>query len=331
MILPNNSNIAIIAPSSGAASMFPGVFNSGLRNLKSMGYKLTVFPTCEMTSDELYKNPEVRANDINSAFADSSIDGIICSIGGYESIRILKYLDIDTIKNNPKPIMGFSDATTFLCYLSQLGLKTFYGPSVMAGFAQIHNDTSYVDRIKSFMQDEWTKYQWKASTYYVNGYKDWFKHDGSFLDKQDASDSFETFGQSFSGELWGGCIEVLEFMKGTKYWPKTEFFKDKVLFFETSEEKPSPDQVGYMLRNYAIQGILEQVSGIAFGRCKDYTKEEYNRLKEIVLDIYSVELKIPGNIVFNIDVGHTDPKWILPLGAVATFDFDKKVCLIEKV
>ena len=42
------------------------------------------------------------------------------------------------------------------------------------------------------------------------------------------------------GRLIGGCIEVLEFAKGTEIWPEQNHWKDSILFFETSEEKPEP-------------------------------------------------------------------------------------------
>ena len=108
------SRIAIISPSNGLPFLFSGIYELGLKNLKEIfGFEIVEMPTARMSPDELYKNPKLRAEDVNHAFADNSIDGIITSIGGYESVRILKYLDIDVIKKNPKLIMGFSDATTF--------------------------------------------------------------------------------------------------------------------------------------------------------------------------------------------------------------------------
>ncbi len=330
MVLNKNSRIAIVAPSSGASAAFDNVFQSGLNNLRKMGYELHVYPTCHMSSDHLYKHPELRAKDLNDAFRDKTIDGIICSIGGYESVRVLEYLDMDMILDNQKFIMGFSDSTTFLSYLNQLGMVTYYGLSVMAGFAQIHNDKVYNSSIQSFLQDQWHEFEWTVSDCYVNGYKDWSKYDGDYLESKENSNAYESYGDDFSGVLWGGCIEVLEFLKGTKYWPDLSFFKDKVIFFETSEEKPTPEQVGYFIRNYASQGILQVVSGIVFGRCMNYTDEDYESLKKIVLDIYEVELNIKPNVIFNVDIGHTDPKWIMPLGLKAQFKQSNKTCKISR-
>lgn len=329
MILRKNAKIAIIAPSSGAAEMFPDVFNLGLENLKLMNYQPVIYPTCLMTSEDLYKNPKLRAEDINKAFGDKHIDGIICSIGGYDSIRILEYLDMDLILANKKPIMGFSDATTFLAYLNLHGLETYYGPSIMAGFAQLKEDKDYFNRLKEFLQEDWLTFIWTPEEVYYNGYKDWFKTPGSYLDSSKCQ-AFETIGHSFEGDLWGGCIEVLEFMKATKYWPDLKFFTDKILFLETSEEKPSPMQVGYMLRNYMIQGVFDEIAGLVIGRCKDYSDQDYKALKKILQDMVDFEYGKPLNIVLNVDIGHTDPKWILPYGARAKFDYNQKICTITR-
>lgn len=101
--LKRGSKIAIISPSSGLPYLFPDTYELGLRNLRELfGLEIIEMPTARMEPAELYRHPELRAQDMNEAFADPSIHGIICSIGGYESIRILPFLDIERIKNNPK-------------------------------------------------------------------------------------------------------------------------------------------------------------------------------------------------------------------------------------
>lgn len=334
--LTPGSRIAVISPSNGLPNMYPDIYELGLKNLKeAFGFEIVEFPTARMSTEELYNNPKLRADDINRAFGDESIDGIISSIGGYESIRILKYLDKDVILSNPKLIMGFSDATAFLTYINKLGLVTFYGPSIMAGFAQYKNlPFEFQEYIRSFLFDNTVPYSYPSYSKWTNGYKDWRNKEklGECTDFLDNSGwNFIQQGTRTKGRLWGGCIEVLEFLKGTDYWPEREFWDDKILFFETSEEKPLPNNVGYMLRNYGIQGILERVKGIMFGRPKDYTEKERQELYTIVRNIMEREFnvtKIP--VVMNVDFGHTDPKIILPLGCMVEIDpISKGITLLE--
>lgn len=81
-------------------------------------------------------NPEARAQDLMGAFADPSINGIIAAIGGDDSIRLMPYLNLDVMRSNSKVFLGFSDTTSLhlACYTA--GLTSFYGPSILAGFAE---------------------------------------------------------------------------------------------------------------------------------------------------------------------------------------------------
>ncbi|QUI22710.1 LD-carboxypeptidase [Vallitalea pronyensis] len=337
--LKRGSKIAIISPSNGLPAILPDIYELGLQNLEELfGFQVVEYPTARMPSEELYHSPKQRAEDINKAFGDDTIDGIICSIGGYESVRILKYLDLDVILKHPKMIMGFSDATTFLTYLNQEGLVTFYGPAVMAGLAQLkHIDDAYKRHIEDMLIHRQVPYTYTPYTAWSHGYKDWSvmetlgqcttfyknEHPMAFLQQGKPGD--------VKGYLWGGCIEVLEFLKGTSYWPETSFFQDKILFFETSEEKPSPTNVGYMLRNYGIMGVLHQIKGILFGRPKDYSDEENKALHGIIKNILEIEFGVTDiPVMVDVDIGHTDPKWIIPLGCQIRINAIEKSITLEE-
>jgi muramoyltetrapeptide carboxypeptidase LdcA involved in peptidoglycan recycling len=76
------------------------------------------------------------------AFLDPSIKAIISTIGGDDSIRLMPFVDLNIIGNNPKIFMGYSDTTVthFMCL--KAGLSSFYDPAVMNGFAEntaMHN------------------------------------------------------------------------------------------------------------------------------------------------------------------------------------------------
>lgn len=321
--LKKGSRIAVVSPSNGLPFLFPDIYELGLKNLREIiGLDIVEMPTARMSPDKLYKNPKTRADDINNAFADDSIDGIITSIGGYESIRILEYLNTDMIIKNPKFIMGFSDSTTFLTNLNYMGMVTFYGPSVMAGFAQLKSlPSQFTEHIIKVLFSNDYPYSYFPYAEWTNGYKDWSNINTlgectEFYSNENGW-TFLQGNKTVEGRLWGGCIDVLEFMKSTVYWPDKDFWNDKILFFETSEEKPLPNQVGYMLRNYGIQGVLNKVKGIVFGRPKDYSNKEKEELNSIIINIVKDEFNAPDiPIVVDVDFGHTDPKLILPLGCM---------------
>jgi muramoyltetrapeptide carboxypeptidase LdcA involved in peptidoglycan recycling len=56
------------------------------------------------------------------------------------------------------------------------------------------------------------------------------------------------------GCLLGGCIEVLDWLRGRACGRKISEWDDAVLFLETSEDGPSPLAVARLLRALAAQG-----------------------------------------------------------------------------
>ncbi|MFH2113013.1 MAG: S66 peptidase family protein, partial [Spirochaetota bacterium] len=282
------------------------------------------YPTARMSAATLYANPELRAADLNAAFKDPSVAGIICSIGGSDSVRLLEYLDVDIILANPKLIMGYSDSTSILCYLNLHGLVTYHGNSVMAGFSQLACFPEALDEYRRvlFSYDGYSLAPFRT---WSNTYKDW--NDPENVGKVDALLTADTGhrwiqkGPAVEGRMWGGCIEILAMINGTLAWPGKDFWTDRILFIETSEDKPSPEQVGFILRNFGVQGILQRLRGLLVAKPKDYSAEEKLALDREVLRIVAGEFKCRDiSIVSNIDFGHTDPRHILPLGIMARID-----------
>ena len=136
--LVEGDTVALISPSWGAPSIYPDIFERGVKELENLGLKTKEFPTARMNAEMLYENPMLRAEDVVQAFADPDVKAIVTSIGGDDSVRILDHVDWGIIQKNPKIFMGFSDTTTLLVALNMGGLVTFHGPSIMAGLAQIN-------------------------------------------------------------------------------------------------------------------------------------------------------------------------------------------------
>ena len=74
-----------------------------------------------------------------------------------------------------------------------------------------------------------------------------------------------------------------------------------------------------------MQGAFEAVSGILIGRARGYTDAEKAELDETVRHVVAGEFgKTALPIVSNLDFGHTDPQWILPLGVRAEIDVEAR-------
>ena len=335
--LNKGDTIAVLSPSWGGPSTFPHIYESGIKALEKLGFRIKEFPSAKKDASFLYHNPEFRAKDINDAFSNKDIKAIIVTIGGDDSVRILPFLDIEMIKSNPKPIMGYSDTSTLNTYLNINGLITLNGPCVMAGFSQWEAlGEDFQSHIKTILLDNSSNYEYRPYPTYCNGYLDWSKQENTGKANKMIKNKGWTWLQGDSkieGELFGGCIEVLEMMKGTRFWPSEDFWQGKILFLETSEDVPTPDQVLWMLRNYGVQGVFDKISALLIGRAREYDKTKNKELYEKIKAVVDVEFKndkIP--IVANMDFGHTDPQWIMPLGIKAEIDCNKKTFkLTEKI
>lgn len=135
--LKPGDKVAAVTLSWGGPGTIPGRYEAGKRQLEEeFGLKVVEMPNTMRSAEWIHANPKARAEDLMAAFADPSIKAIFSTIGGDESVRILPYLDLKVIQNNPKIFMGYSDTTVthLACY--KAGLTSFYGPSFMAGFAE---------------------------------------------------------------------------------------------------------------------------------------------------------------------------------------------------
>ena len=333
--LKQGDTVAIVSPSWGGPSVFPQIYENGLKVLREWGLKIKEFPTARIDAVFLRNNPQVRAKDINDSFADPEVKAVFTSIGGDDSVRILPFVDKKIITDNPKILMGYSDTSTLHVFANLQGLITFYGPSIMAGFSQMESlPESFKNHVREILFEPKESYEYQPYGQYCNGYPNWANKENIGKIKPMKSDDGWHWLQGntkVQGELFGGCMEVLEMMKATDFWPSQDFWKGKILFLETSEEKPSIHYIDHVLRNYGMLGVFNKINGFIFSRARDYSDDEKKELEKKIISIIAEEFgKADLPIIANFDVGHTDPQLVLPLGVKAEIDcLNKKVSLIE--
>ena len=124
------------------------------------------------------------------------------------------------------------------------------------------------------------------------------------------------------GRLFGGCVSVLDWLRGTPIFPTTESLEGAILFLETSEEAPPPSQLASFVRSLAAMDLLHRLAGILLGRpggeVSPAALPSYaDTLCRTVREEYGLH-ELP--IVSNLDFGHTDPMLVLPLGVRLRID-----------
>lgn len=132
-----------------------------------------------------------------------------------------------------------------------------------------------------------------------------------------------------TGELIGGCLGVFKMIIGTELWLEPSEWEGKILFLETGEDYPVPNEVCYFLRNLAAQGIIDKLNGIIVGKPLD--ERYYDEYKQIYKTVICDEANQPNlPILYNVNFGHTSPVSILPYGVMAQIDCSqKKLTVIE--
>lgn len=273
-------------------------------------------------SEFVYNHPELRAKDLMDAFSNPEIKGIFSCIGGDDSIRLLPYIDFNVIRDNPKIFLGYSDSTIthLMCY--KAGVISYYGPSILAEFAENNQIYDYTnDSVKRTLFNNEVIGEIKPYTEWTSERIKWLeenKHIQKIMKPYDGYEFLQGIGK-VQGTLFGGCIEVLEFAKETDLWPTLD--GDIILFFETSEDTPHPDQLLYWLRNYAVSGVLVNAKAILFGKpCEEKYKAEY---REVIIKVIN-EFNLTCPIVLDMCFGHNEPMHIMPYGVLAEVDCDNK-------
>jgi muramoyltetrapeptide carboxypeptidase len=268
------------------------VFADGL--LEQIGYKT--------------RKAELRANDFNKMFADSSIKAVFCIRGGYGSQQILKFIDFDIVKNNPKIFLGYSDITALHLAINRFaGLITFHGPVLLSAYT---NFTA--NALKPILFGE-VKYPLALTNPdSLSGIRKVFP--------------MRTINEGkATGKLIGGNLSIVASLMGTKYEIDTT---NKILFIEDVGE--APFRVDRMLGQLSLAGKFDKVAGIVFGKCEDCDGDESTWDSSLgeVLDYYFKPLNIP--VFYGLLFGHSINQLTIPENISAEIDsINQTLTLLE--
>lgn len=316
---PGNT-IGIISPSWGGGAHYPHRIERGVAHLRSLGFQVKTAPHALNSIGFVSDTPENRVADIHAMFLDPEVTAIIASIGGDHSCHLLPLLDFDLIAAHPKIFMGYSDVTVLNVAIHAItGLVTFNGPALMTDFAEYPAMLAYTEHyfLKTVCSPS-PAGRIDPSDWWTDEFQDW----GTQADLTRPRAHTASEGWSWlkpgraEGVLIGGCIESLQHLRGTRYWPD---WTGAILFVETSEEKPSPAEVDGILMDYENMGVFDQLAGLLVGRPMLYTREERQVLREVVL---ARTYRFDFPIVADMDFGHTAPLMTLPIGCRAVIDGD---------
>ena len=107
--LPKGGTIGVAAPASPYDAR--SEILRGVEWWESQGYRVKLAEGVFARDDYVAGEPERRAADLVSLFADPEVDVVQCLQGGYGSAQAIPHIDFDVVATSPKPFVGYSDIT----------------------------------------------------------------------------------------------------------------------------------------------------------------------------------------------------------------------------
>lgn len=290
--MKKGDTIGLIAPSSGVG--FENV-EPCANAMRELGFDVVVGESCYAQHGYLSGTDSVRARDINKMFKNKRIDGVFCIRGGYGAQRLLRLIDFENIKENPKFFCGYSDITALHIAINQrCGLVTYHTPMPLK---------------ISLGLDDYTMDFYKRCLF-----------DGlaGELKNPEGQPLKRLVGGKCEGVLTGGNLSLIATSIGTEHEIDT---RGKIIFIEEVDEEPY--KIDRMLLQMKLAGKFRDCRGIIFGaftNCVSRSYEDSLSLAQIFKELIVPEGK-PA--VCGLACGHCLPTMSLPMGGKIELNSDK--------
>ena len=277
--------VAVVAPSSPFTAED---LQAGLDEIRRLGFEPVHDDRLFARRGYVAGEAGVRAGALMDALADPSVACVLTARGGFGSVQLLPLLDPAAIRDARRLIVGYSDLTSLLSFVTgQCGLAAAHGPSVasrLGGGAAWYDEASFLAVLTS---------------------------EAPLGELQPGE--LEVFrGGEARGPLFGGNLTQLAASLGTPY--AFDPPAGSLLLVEDVNERPYRlERAWTQLR---LGGVIARVSGIVFADfpgCDEPGGAVTARavLGDLVRDF-------AGPVVFGLRTGHTrGPALTVPLGVGA--------------
>ncbi len=305
------TSIRIIAPSSGSDSSSMVRKKWAVETLKKRGYVLSFGQNISKTQRFGTASVQDRVSDLEAAYLDKGVDMILCYSGGWSVNAILPRINWQIIKDNPKPLVGFSDITALVnAIYAKTGTKNgLLGPTL--GLLSERFESDYTYSFFDAVINKEVPIKLSKSQSWSPRNRNRFSTAWKIIQPGNAQ-----------GVAIGGNLGTFYLLQGTPYMPK--FDLPTVLLLEDDDEAGK-----YTARefNRRLESILQQpgarknIVGVMVGRFLPTSKVSFNDIKD---SIRRAEL---GNIpvVSNMDFGHSVPMFTVPIGSIIKLDVKNRI------
>ncbi|MCF8361283.1 MAG: LD-carboxypeptidase [Prolixibacteraceae bacterium] len=287
--LKHGDTVGIVSP---ASKIDEKHIKSAVAQLEAHGYNVVVGTYAAGQHHTFAGTDKQRASDLQKMLDDLEIKAILCSRGGYGTLRTLQHVSWDGFKKNPKWVVGFSDITALHSSLHNMGYASIHG--VMTAYFTNEGKTS--KSLQTLMN---------ALTGIPNNYT--FAHS-----------KYNVTGEA-SGVVVGGNLSVLLSLRGT---PSDIDTRGKILFIEDLAEYLY--HIDRIMMNLKTGGMLSGLKGLivgGFAGLKDNDTPFGMSYEEIILDAVRA-YNFP--VAFNFPAGHQPENHAIKMGCEAKLSVTEK-------
>ena len=287
--LRDGDRVAIVAP---ASPFDRGRFERGVGELCDLGIEPVFDDRVFARQAYVAGSASARAEEFRAAWRDPAVAALVAARGGYGSAHLLPLLDAAELRQRPKALVGCSDVTALLTYLTiQCGVVAFHGPMVVT----LADGRRGYDRSSLLGQLSRT----------------------TPFGPLPADDGVEVLQRGRArGRLLGGTLTQLVGSFGTPFPfdPPPGF----VLLLDDVGERPY--RLDRMLTQMRQAGVLSRAAAVVCAEFPDCGEPGGHLDARAVLA--GVRADVAGPVLFGVPTGHTGgrPVVTLPLGVEVTID-----------
>ncbi|MFH8469977.1 LD-carboxypeptidase [Streptomyces sp. NPDC017991] len=302
--------VVVTAPSDRLEPGDEPLLARGVAMLERMGFRVRVSPMVDTARSRWWAAgaPAEQAAELNALLRDPEVRAVVAHTGGQATIGYLDLIDLDAIRADPKPILGYSDISVLhMALYARTGLVGFHADIVTHGFGSDWYTLGDEAR-RSELVDLYTRVLTRAEA------------PGALP----AGGTWETWRPGRAqGPLFGGLLNRLVQVQATPFALPAERLDGAVLFWEELQRPVT--RIWCDLQTLRLSGVLDRIAGMVVGIPHEVTPWEGGGeqvgLREVVLDVLG-ERDIP--VLAQVDFGHTSPNLPLPLGVRADVDADNR-------
>jgi muramoyltetrapeptide carboxypeptidase LdcA involved in peptidoglycan recycling len=310
--LKSGDHVRVITPARSFAMIPKEQREISTSRFQAMGLRVSFGKYIEECDEFKSSTAEHRLEDLHDAFSDKSINAILTVIGGFNSNQLLKYIDYDLIRKNPKIFCGYSDITALQnAIFAKTGLVAYSGP---------HFSSFAMKQRFDFTLNHFKRCLFEAGPFELKPSENW-SDDQWYMD-QEKRNFIPNPGIAVvnpgnaNGTIVGGNLCTFNLLHGTEFMPS---LKDTVLFIEDDEAYGAMTdfEVDRNLQSIIHLPDFSGVKALVIGRFQKASEMSLEKITRIVST--KRELKsIP--VIYGLDFGHTDPCLTFPIGGSIEID-----------